>query len=251
MIRCFIIFFQASFWIANLFGSSNPLPDNFIKALNEKFSAQEKNYTVRINKDPFNVSFYSARGDARMFLGSYSGARDDYEKMILLEPKLEISHWRLGIVYFYLGDFKKAANQFKIYHEYDSVDRENGIWRFMSQFKEDGLDSARDQLLKYNQNDRPPYPWLYEMFAGKCKPEDIFRRIDEMEFAKDYKARVLFHAHLYVGIYLELTGDNASEALDHLALAVANEYGRSTGTYMWQVARLHHSRLVDSQSRLR
>ena len=250
MIRFFLIF-QVSFWVVDLFGSSNLLPNNFIKALNEKFSAQEKKITVRINKDPFNVSFYSARGDARMFLGLYSAARDDYEKMILLEPELEISHWRLGIAYFYLEDFKKAANQFKIYHAYDSVDRENGIWRFMSQFKENGLDYARDQLLKYNQNDRLPYPWLYEMFAGKCTPEDIFRRIDEMEFVKDYKNRVLFHAHLYVGIYLELTEGNSSKALDHLALAVANEYGRSTGTYMWQVARLHHSRLVDSQRRLR
>lgn len=250
MIRFFLIF-QVSFWVVDLLGSSSLLPNNFIKALNEKFSAQEKKITVRINKDPFNVSFYSARGDARMFLGLYSAARDDYEKMILLEPELEISHWRLGIAYFYLEDFKKAANQFKIYHAYDSVDRENGIWRFMSQFKENGLDYARDQLLKYNQNDRLPYPWLYEMFAGKCTPEDIFRRIDEMEFVKDYKNRVLFHAHLYVGIYLELTEGNSSKALDHLALAVANEYGRSTGTYMWQVARLHHSRLVDSQRRLR
>ena len=72
-----------------------------------------------------------------------------------------------------------------------------------------------------------------------------------MEYAKVYRNRVLFHAHLYVGIYLELTEGNSSKALDHLALAVANEYGRSTGTYMWQVARLHHARLVGSQGRLR
>ena len=45
MIRCFLIFFQASFWIANLFGSSNPLPDNFIKQVIENSD------DIRANKD--------------------------------------------------------------------------------------------------------------------------------------------------------------------------------------------------------
>ena len=62
-------------------------------------------------------------------------ARSDYEMMIQIKPELEVSHWRLGIAYYYLGDFEKAAKQFEIYHNYDAVDRENGIWRFMSQFK--------------------------------------------------------------------------------------------------------------------
>ena len=68
-----------------------------------------------------------------MFLGNFEGAREDYAKMIELDPTLEVSHWRIGIAYFYLGEFVKAERQFEIYHRYDAVDRENGIWRFMSQ----------------------------------------------------------------------------------------------------------------------
>ena len=88
-------------------------------------------------------------------------------------------------------------------------------------------------------DDRPPYPWLYDMFAGKIKPGQVFSEIEKAEFDDLYKTRVLFHAWLYVGIYLELT-EGTQQALPYLRKAAANEYGRATGTYMWQVARIHY-----------
>ena len=109
--------------------------------------------------------------------GKFEGAKLDYEKMIELNPELEVSHWRLGIAYFYLEEYDKAARQFQIYHNYDAVDRENGIWRFMSQFKSNGLNAAREGLLKYEKDDRPPYPLLYEMFAGRLSPDEVFSKI--------------------------------------------------------------------------
>ena len=167
--------------------------------------------------------------------------------MIELKPELEISHWRLGIVYFYLSEFGKAARQFEIYHQYDDVDRENGIWRFMSQFQESGLEKAREGLLSYNHDDRPPYPWLYEMFKGKIKPFEVFQKIKAAGFPPAHEVRVLFHANLYVGIFLELTEGPTEETLRYLANATHNSYGRSSGTFMWQVARLHHSRILPSR----
>ena len=116
----------------------------------------------------------------------------------------------------------------------------------MSQFKEHGLEYARKRLLIYDKDDRPPYPWLYLMFDGVLSPDAVFQKIKEEVFPNRYETRVLFHANLYVGIYLELTGSSPNKALQYLSRAVRNEYGKSTGTYMWQVARLHHSKLLDS-----
>jgi lipoprotein NlpI len=224
----------------------NLLPVHELSGIKEKYSASEKSLTSRLLKNPTEVSSYSSRGDARLFLGDFFGARMDYEKMINLNPKLEVSHWRLGIAYFYLSDFSKAARQFEIYHQYDNIDRENGIWRFMSQYKESGLKVARKGLLNYSKDDRPPYPWLYSMFAGDITPEEVFIKIKEENFPEKYALRVQFHAFFYVGIFLELTGENPSRALEYLAQATTNKYGRQTGTYMWHVARLYHSRLLDS-----
>ena len=72
--------------------------------------------------------------------------------MIRLDPLLEVSHWRPGITYFYLQEYDKAARQFEICHNYDEVDRENGIWHFMSQYKREGLKAVRDGLLIYEKD---------------------------------------------------------------------------------------------------
>ena len=222
------------------------VPKEEIDAIQARYAAQEKAASSRLAENPKDVSAYSARGDARLFLGDFAGSRTDYEKMIELNPKLEISHWRLGIAYFYLKEYPKAARQFEIYHGYDQVDRENGIWRFMSQYKASGPKVAAKGLLKYEKDDWPPYPWLYEMYAGRLEPGKVFKTIDEQGFPERYKIRVLFHANLYVGIYLELTGADPGKALPYLRKAASNEYGRSTGTYMWQVARIHHELLLKS-----
>ena len=219
--------------------SQEPVPKDELKMIQARYTAQENAASARLKRNPEDVSAYSARGDARLFLGNFEGSRKDYERMIQLNPKLDVSHWRLGIAYFYLKDYDKAARQFKIYHNYDQVDRENGIWRFMSQYKASGLAVARKGLLKYEKDDRPPYPWLYDVFAGKIQPEEVFSKIEEEAFDDRYKTRVLFHAYLYVGIYLELTEDS-KKALPYLRKAAANAYGRTTGPYMWQVARIHY-----------
>ena len=200
---------------------------------------------MALEKSPNLIKHWSNRGDLRLFLGDFHGARKDYEKMIELNPTLEVSHWRLGIAYFYLEEYKKAARQFEIYHNYDAVDRENGIWRFMSQFKSKGLKTAREGLLKYEKDDRPPYPLLYEMFAGRLPPDEVFTRIEAVNYPQDYRERVLFHATLYVGIYLELVVNNQEIATNLLKKAFENKYGQSTGTYMWQVARLHYFQILE------
>ena len=217
--------------------------------LERKFREQEKVADRFIKENPNLVRGWSSRGDMRLFLGNFEGAKLDYEKMIELNPELEVSHWRLGIAYFYLEEYHKAARQFQIYHNYDAVDRENGIWRFMSQFKSNGLNAAREGLLKYEKDDRPPYPLLYEMFAGRLSPDEVFSNIETAKYSKDYRERVLFHATLYAGIYLELVEKNQETAKNMLKKAFENIYGQSTGTYMWQVARLHYFQMLErSQS---
>ena len=246
----FVLFFLFPFF-SNYLGAEVELPTfEELSKLEKKYTKIERTCTQRILKNPVEISSFSSRGDARLFLGDFKGTRMDYKKMIELNPNLEISHWRLGIAYFYLSEFKMASRQFEIYHQFDEVDRENGIWRFMSQFQLSGLNKARKGLLRYSQDDRPPYPWLYSMFAGEISPEDVFDKIKGQNFPSQYEVRVLFHANLYVGIFLELTDDEPQRALNYLAHATVNQYGRSTGTYMWQVARLHHARLVRSIKKL-
>lgn len=235
---------------SNLALAEHPVPAKELQAIEKKYKEAEKANTSRISEQPNAIDAYSRRGDARLFLGKFKGAAEDYEKMIQLNPALDVSHWRLGIAYYYLSRFDKSSHQFEIYHNYDDVDRENGIWRFMSQTRLKNMELARKGLLKYEKTDRPPYPWVYSLYAGDIKPDEVYRKIDEGGFSDRYKERVLFHAQLYVGIFHELHGRD-KEALKHLRAAAANEYGRTTGTYMWQVARLHYDLLQAKLSKKR
>jgi lipoprotein NlpI len=190
-------------------------------------------------KDP------SARGDAHFKLAEFAKAVAEYEKMVELDPSLEKGHWRRGIAYFYAGQYPKAAHQFEIYHSFDNVDRENGIWRYFSQYKALGKEKAQEGLLKYEKDDREPFPDVYQLFQGKKTADAIIDKILKAELGDEQREMRLFYAYLYAGLHEAIAGD-ASKAKEFLRKAVANKWGPSSGfgpTYMWHVGRLHYDLL--------
>lgn len=198
-----------------------------------------------IDTDAENVNALSQRGDALFFLGRFDEAVADYDQMVKLDPKLDDSHWRRGIALFYAGRYKGAASQFERYHSFDQVDRENGIWRYLSQHRAHGRDKAREGLLKYEKDDREPFPSVYKLFAGSIEPDDILKRIALAEIPdKDRESR-LFYAHLYIGLNAAVENRDA-EAQQHLWLGTRNTWGPAAGygpRYMWHVGRLHEEQL--------
>lgn len=196
--------------------------------------------TAAIELRPTVVTLYSQRADARFFLGEFKLAVVDYKKMVELNPKLDASHWRLGIAYFFTGQYKLAARQFEIYHSYDNVDRENGIWRFYSQLKAYGPDRAREGLLKYKKDDRAPFPLIYQLFSGDITGPEILDEINKAKIAADEREKQLFYAHLYIGLNAAYSGDSKL-AIQQLQQSVSNRWGPKAGYgphYMWQVGRL-------------
>jgi lipoprotein NlpI len=192
---------------------------------------------------PREVSLYSRRGDAHLFLGHFAEAVADFEKMIALDPAQDAPHWRLGIAYYFAGQFAKSAAQFEKYHTYDGRDRENGIWKFLGDVKVHGLERARRTMLVYTRFDREPFPDLYEMFAGKKTTADFFAGLKARQLADD--PRVMFFANYYAGLNEEILG-HREQAITLLRAAVANTWGRTAENgpaYMWQVARLHYETL--------
>lgn len=211
-----------------------------------RFAAQERALDEQIEKSPGSVPLFSQRGDARLFRGRFAEAVADYEKMIALDPSQDAPHWRLGIAYYFVGQFEKSARQFEKYHAYDARDRENGIWKFLAQARGDGLEKARREMLIYERFDREPFPSLYEMFAGKKTISELFAEIEKKGLASDRS--VSFFANYYAGLNAELSGDKAA-AREHLTRAVEGAWktdARGELGYMWQVARLQRELLEKS-----
>ncbi len=219
--------------------------------MNAEFDADITRLTGQIDKAPKTVDLYSRRGDAFFFRGKFADAVADYEKMVELQPDLETSHWRKGIAYFYAKRYKDAAKQFEIYHSFDNVDRENGIWRYLSQTKALGREKAREGLLKYEKDDREPFPDVYRLFAGEKTADEVLGRIMLEKTTPDERNKRLFYAELYVGLN-EFVEGRLEAAEKHLAEAVKNEWGAKAGGgpgYMWHVARVHHDLLVEESAK--
>jgi lipoprotein NlpI len=194
------------------------------------------------------VDQLSRRGDLHMFLGDFASAEADYRGMVELKPELDVSHWRLGIAMYYAGHPDQAAAQFDKYNSFDNVDRENGIWRYLSHHKAFGPEKAREQLLRYEKDDRPPFKEVYRLFEGKITAEEILNSIPAT-LDDDSKNSRLFYAHLYIGLNHAVEGREA-DARNALQKATQNSWPRKAGygpNYMWHVGRLHYQLLKYTQ----
>lgn len=213
----------------------------------EQLRPQVAELSAEIAKSPDTVDLYSRRGDAHFFLAEFAQAVADYDKMVAIKPDEDASHWRRGIAYFYAGQYEQAAGQFERYHSFDNVDRENGIWRYLSQVKAYGKERARQDLLKYEKDDREPFPDVYQLFAGKIGPDAVLKRIDAAEITEVEREKRRFYAHLYIGLNYAVE-DQPDAARVYLAKAAANKWPERAGYgphYMWHVARLHRDILAE------
>lgn len=206
--------------------------------------SEEKALTSVIEKMPTSIGLFSRRGDARVFLGEYAGAVADYEAMISIDQAQDAPHWRLGIAYYFNGQFSKAASQFEKYHAFDGRDRENGVWKFFSQAKADGIEKARKEMLVYTRFDREPFPSIYAMLAGTMSPEALLKEVSAKGLEND--SRVVFFAKYYAGIHHTFTGkkeDGLKLVKEAVALFSPESAGRDGPGYMWHSARLHAAQL--------
>ena len=199
---------------------------------------------------PDSVSAHSRRGDALFFLAEYKPAVDEYQAMVRLDPKLDASHWRLGIALYFAGQPKEAARQFDKYQSFDDVDRENGIWRFLCHHRAFGAERAAKQLLRYAKDDREPFPVVYRLFDGSLTPEEALKRIPETLPAIE-RDKQLFYTELYIGMLKTVQGDTAAAQMN-LHHATSRKWPRTAGfgpNYMWHVARLQWNELATKNAK--
>ncbi|MEZ6062765.1 MAG: hypothetical protein R3C19_20670 [Planctomycetaceae bacterium] len=222
-----------------------PLTEKARQAIRDEAEKVLTDFPAPDADDPRAVQVHSRRGDAYFFLGQFKQAVSEYRSMVSLNRELDASHWRLGIALFFADEPQAAAQQFEKYHSFDNVDRENGIWRYLSQYKSKGGEHAAKELIRYDKDDREPFPAVYRLFDGTLSAEEALAAIPS-DISAEEKEKRLFYTELYIGMHLVVQQGGNPEpdfeaAKRYLGRAVSRKWPRTGGfgpNFMWHVARL-------------
>ena len=215
-----------------------------------RIHASQKNHhqaitdlTTVLKLEPRAPEVLQQRGFERFKVGSFDEAIADFDAAIQFVPKQEPYHWQRGIAQYYAGRYDDGRKQFELHQTVNSNDVENAVWHFICNSRLVGVDKAQAALLPIHGDTRVPMMKVYELFAGKAKPDDVLK-----DAAKDGTGAALkqqlFFAHLYLGLYYESHG-KPDLAREHIGKA-AHQY--SQDHYMGDVARVH-ARVLETKRR--
>ncbi len=205
----------------------------------QKHAEAVKDFDETLKFQPDLAEAFQRRGSEHFKLGHIQESLADFDKFLELRPEERPSHWQRGISLYYAGKYEEGAKQFALADKISINDVENAVWHLMCLTRKSGIDEARKSLLKIGFDRRVPLMKIYELFQGKATPEDVLSAARQGQPAPAELRMRLFYAHLYLGLYAEITGDS-KKALEFLRQAAEE----APPHYMGDVARVHRDILL-------
>jgi lipoprotein NlpI len=187
--------------------------------------------------EPRGGEIYQLRGFEKFKIGQYQSAIADFDRFLKFAPKEEPYHWHRGIAFYFAGRFEEGRKQFEMRQQLGTNTIENAFWHFLCSARLEGVEKARASMMPF-QDDSPTLAMrkIYDLFAGKAKPEDVLASAQANYASSQQLHRQLFFANFYLGFYCELLGDNDS-ALAYATKASANDL--KPNNFMGDVAVAH------------
>lgn len=153
-----------------------------------------------------------------------------FDRVAALSPADAPYLWQRGIAQYYAGKFRDCRDMFASHRTVNPDDVENAVWHFLCVARAESPEAARRQMLPVGPDSRVPMREVYQMFMGRMTAAQVMK-------AAGVDASAQFFARLYVGLYLEATGDRAAGRVQ-IEIAAEDRYARAGG-YMHDVARVH------------
>lgn len=158
-----------------------------------------------------------------------------FDKVIELAPAAAPQLWQRGLSLYYAGRFADGRAQFELHQTVNGNDVENAAWHFLCVVKVDGLDAARKVFIPIVGDGRVPMREIHALFAGTGSADAVLKAADPDGMPTEAERDQLCYAHLYLGLYYDVTGD-AVLARTHMRRA-AIDYRMDH--YMGRVALVH------------
>lgn len=162
--------------------------------------------------------------------GRVTEALRGFDRVATLSPADAPYLWQRGIAQYYAGQFRECRDMFISHRTVNPDDVENAVWHFLCVARAESPDAARKQMLPVGPDARVPMREVYQMFQGRMSEAQVMRAAGNDPSAQ-------FFARLYVGLYLEATGQ-AARGRAQIEIAAEDRFAR-VGGYMHDVARVH------------
>jgi len=184
--------------------------------------------------EPKSAQLWQALGEVHFKLGHFKESVAGFDRVLELSPEQAPHHWQRGISLFYAGRYADGRKQFESHRTVNPNDVENTVWHFLCAARETSVTAARAAMLPVGKDGRVPMPQIDALFRGPGTVEQV---LDAAKAATGdlRQPGALFYAHLYLGLYFDVTGDGA-KAREHISKA-ADLPGSEH--YMGDVARVH------------
>ena len=209
-----------------------------------EFEGAIEDFDAAIKHDAEQPVAYYYRGRVRFQLGRIKESVADFDKYVSLRPSIESRQWERGIAMYYADQFKRGADQFELYQTFHDNDVENSVWRFLCMTPDVGVKKSREVMLPIKNDPRVPMMKIFEMYRGTATPQDVLDDTESGDPSEETLKGRLFYAHLYLGLFYEVTGKK-QEAAKYIKLAADKSLAGHPGinTYMWDVARIHEMKM--------
>jgi len=185
--------------------------------------------------DPAAGPAYYHRAMENFKLGHIKESAADFDKSVDLTPDQAPKLWQRGISLYYAGRYEDGQRQFELHQTINSNDVENAVWHFLCVARRAGIDPARASLLKVENDPRVPMMQIYALYAGRGSAEEVMKAATAGRTSPTELNDRMFYAHLYLGLYFDVAG-NEKMAREHICQA-ADLF--EVGSYMGDVARIH------------
>jgi len=153
----------------------------------------------------------------QLFLGDVAFAACDmptsieaFNSAAKLNPGLGPYLWQRGLAQYYAERYKDGVKQFETHQTVNSQDVENAVWHLLCAARFSDVEKARKKLIPITGDTRIPMSQVYEMFAGRMKPEEVIKAAHNsgglVQPGTQRHNLQLYYAHLYIGLYHEMLG---------------------------------------------
>ena len=131
--------------------------------------------------------------------------------------------------------FNDGAEQFATDVSVNPNDTEEAIWNFLCVARAKGFDEAQKNMLRVGVDRRPVMRAALQLFQGETDEAPL------QQFATSDSASDTFYANLYLGLFREAKAD-AAGARKFITAAASSRYGKLSGDYMADLAKVHVAR---------